>query len=50
MRIEMYRMHMVRGEHGRQYFKFIVVRNPFVRQAGQLNPAQIHYKELKQKY
>ena len=25
------RMHMVRGEHGKDYFKFLVVRHPFVR-------------------
>ena len=25
------RMHMVRGEHGKEYFKFMVVRHPFVR-------------------
>ena len=25
------RMHMVRGEHGTKYFKFMVVRHPFVR-------------------
>ena len=25
------RMHMVRGEHGKEYFTFLVVRHPFVR-------------------
>lgn len=25
------RMHMIRGEHGKDYFKFLVVRHPFVR-------------------
>lgn len=25
------RLHMVRGEHGKQYFTFLVVRHPFVR-------------------
>ena len=25
------RMHMIRGEHGRDYFSFLVVRHPFVR-------------------
>ena len=64
LRMELYRMHMVRGEHGKQYFKFIVVRNPFVREAqyktdgssnpntsGQVSQTQlVYYKKMAIEY